>query len=203
MLLTESPTNSLTLDKGSSNPSCAASSMHAQAAKLVSTSMETTSCSSTSDNHVQNDKETKDNIALKMIDDHKDTENMENGSDEKDKASDNHNKIDHNEHCEEYDSENHETQAGNKKNPTDYDKDNVEASPETSEQKKTQHQLDDMQKEVMDDTLPTEDLTEKTKKKCKRKKKTETTSEEVPTQEFNSVDQEASSDGHDTDRSLD
>ena len=174
--------------------------MHAQA---LNTSMETTSCSSCSDNHVENVKETKDNITLKMIGDHKDTENMENGSDEIEKASDNHNKIDHNEHCEEYDSENHKTKAGNKKNPTDYDKDNVEASLEKSEQKKTQHQLDDTQKEVMDDTLPSEDLNEKKKKKRERKKKTETTSEEIPTQEVNSADQEASSDGHDTDRSLD
>ena len=268
----ESPLNSLSVDKGSSSPSCTVSSNHEQAAKLLNTSRETTSCSSSSDNHGQNVEETEPNIALKMIGDQEDTQNMESGNDETEKANDNNisilssnNKKEHNEQCKEngedeneqksqphldttsttseeknhvrsseaiacsptstmsvsseplhddnqsdnppstckYDSESHETQAGNKKNSTDYDKNNVEVSPETNEQKKTQHQRDNTQKEVMDGTLPNGDLNEKKKKKRKRKKKTKTTNEEASTQEVEPADREAYSDSDDTDRSLD
>ena len=266
-LIQESPANSLSLDKGSSSPSCAISSNHEQAAKLLNTSMETTSYSSNSDNHGQNVEETEHNIALKMVGDQEDTQNMESGNDEIEKASNNNistlssnNKV---EHCEEnengqksqphldttsnnsedknhvrsseaatscsppsamsvnsepshddnqsdnpsftckYDSENHETQVGKKKNSTDYDKNNVEASLETNEQKKTQPQLDSAQKEVMDGTLPNVDLNEKKKKKRKRKKKTKTTNEDVSSEEVDSADQEASPDSVDSDRSVD
>lgn len=208
-----------------------------------------------------------------MIGDQEDTQNMESGNDETEKANDNNisillsnNKKEHNEQCKEngedkneqksqphldttstnseeknhvqsseaitcspalamsvsseplhddnqsdnppsackYDSESHETQAGNKKNSTDYDKSNVEVSPETNEQKETQqHQLDNTQNELMNGTLPNGDLNGKKKKKRKRKKKTKTTNEEASTQEVETPDREASSDNYDTDDSLD